>query len=75
MSMKFKTVIDVLTEGLIKDVETTVALEFLEKIVSENLEQLAAEANKDYIEYLFSFDKPYTETMWNKYNYLRGKIS
>lgn len=73
--MKFKTVIDVLTEGLIKDIETTVALECLEKIISENLNQIPKEFEKDYIENLFNFDKPYTETMWDKYNYLRGGIS
>ena len=36
------------------------------------LGELVEEANKDYIECLFSFDKPYTETMWGKYNYLNG---
>lgn len=71
--MKFKTVMDVLTEGLMKNIKTTVALEFLEKIISENLNQVPKEFEKDYIENLFDFDKPYTETMWNKYDYLRGK--
>lgn len=40
--------------------------------IENYLEELTEEADKDYIECFFNFDKPYTKTMWGKYNYLNG---